>query len=406
MPNLRGAVIVTLDELVATFRAHLWLPDPTPLLVVLATIVANHQPGDPVWMLLVGPPSSGKTELLNALSSLPNVHEVSTFTQAGLLSAASSRNPNATGGLLPSVGVFGIVVCKDFTSLLSESSETRSGDFAALREIYDGSWRRHVGSDGGKTLAWAGKIGVLAAVTETIDRHIATIGAMGERFVFCRMPAMNADDRIQQAHAALEANGTETEARAELGAAVNAFLSPLLEREPTDSRPEALIDRKWLAQVTDLATRCRSVVERDPRDRQVELVPQPEATARLTKVLAQLGRGLQTIGVADADRCSILATIALDSLPKTRRAVVEQVVAIKRGLELSATNLADGIGLPNDVVDRTLGDLAAHGIVKRHSVSGQPHRWGPTEWLVERWQAISFDRDPVPETEIYSDEPF
>src|SRR5665213_2406973 len=128
---------MTLDELLNVFRSHLHLPDPAPVEVVLGTIAANLLPGDPVWLLLVGPPSSGKTEILSALSGLGCVHEVFTFTEPGLLSGSVSRRPGATGGLLAEVGEFGIVVCKDFTSLLSESPDTRSGLLAALREIYD-----------------------------------------------------------------------------------------------------------------------------------------------------------------------------------------------------------------------------------------------------------------------------
>jgi hypothetical protein len=91
---------MTIDDLIATFREHLYLPDPSPVQIVVGTVVANLLSGDPVWLLLVGPPSSGKTELLAPLSSRKCVYEVSTFTSAGLVSGSRSRRPGATGGLL------------------------------------------------------------------------------------------------------------------------------------------------------------------------------------------------------------------------------------------------------------------------------------------------------------------
>ena len=397
---------MNLDTLIAKFREHLWLPDPTPLLIMLAAVVANHLPGDPVWVLLVGPPSSGKTELLSALSTLDGIYEVSTFTKAGLLSGSLSNRPDATGGLLAEIGAFGIIVGKDFTSLLSESSETRAGVFAALREIYDGQWSRRVGTAGGTNLAWRGKVGLLAATTETIDRHVSAIGAMGERFVFCRMPTLDEHDRLAQARAALTVGGTEPAARAALADAVHAFLTPHLNRKAVVVGLE--IDLDWLVRLADLATRCRSVVERDARDRQVELVPQPEAAARLAKVLAQLGRGLQIIGVAPDKVSAILRTVALDALPKTRRAVIDVIVNTRPGSELTAADVADRIGLPTDVTARALDDLAAHAIVRRESGPGQPHRWGPTDWLRNRWEylfssmstpQLMTDIDDVAETE-------
>ena len=36
---------------------------------------------------------------------------------------------------------------------------------AALREVYDGEWNRRLGVDGGKMLAWAGKLTLVAGST-------------------------------------------------------------------------------------------------------------------------------------------------------------------------------------------------------------------------------------------------
>src|SRR5262249_46665732 len=59
-----------LADTIDTFRRHLHLPDPRPLLVLLGALAANHLEGDPVWLLLVGPPSGGKTRLLESLFPL------------------------------------------------------------------------------------------------------------------------------------------------------------------------------------------------------------------------------------------------------------------------------------------------------------------------------------------------
>src|SRR5262249_602018 len=58
---------------------------------------------------------------------------------------------------------------------------------AALREVYDGSWTRHLGTDGGRTLAWRGKVALLFAATSVIDSHYGVIGAMGDRFLLSRL---------------------------------------------------------------------------------------------------------------------------------------------------------------------------------------------------------------------------
>jgi hypothetical protein len=86
---------------ITTFKQWLYLPDTAPLLVVLGTIAANLMPGDPVWLLLIGPPGGGKTELLQPLAGLSHIHMTSTLTEASLLSATPSRDKarDASGGL-------------------------------------------------------------------------------------------------------------------------------------------------------------------------------------------------------------------------------------------------------------------------------------------------------------------
>lgn len=89
--------------------------------------------------------------------------------------------------MLLQIGSFGVIILKDFGSVLSMHAETRAETLAALREIYDGSWTRHLGSAGGKSLTWKGKVAVLFGATEVIDAHHSVIGAMGDRFLLSRL---------------------------------------------------------------------------------------------------------------------------------------------------------------------------------------------------------------------------
>jgi Bifunctional DNA primase/polymerase, N-terminal len=57
----------TLDRTVAVFRKWLLLDDVWPVYVTLGAIAANHLPGPPVWLGLIAPPSSAKTEILSAM---------------------------------------------------------------------------------------------------------------------------------------------------------------------------------------------------------------------------------------------------------------------------------------------------------------------------------------------------
>jgi len=383
---------MSFDDVVAVFRRHLYLPDPGPLAVVLATVVANRLPGDPVWLLMVGPPASGKTEILSSLSKLPDIHEASTITEAGLLSGSTTRREGATGGLLAEMGAFGIIVCKDFTSVLSESADTRAALLAALREVYDGAWVRRLGTDGGRTRAWSGKAGLLAGVTETIDLHSAAMGAMGERFVLYRMPVLSGPDRLAQGRRAMENTGHQGEMRAELVQAVGSYLDHLV--IPRGVPPLGGECGERLLLLTDLATQCRSAVERSARDRDIELVPQHEALGRLQAELTQLTQGPRLLGLDERAVDRLITKVALDAMTKTRRALVELFATAAPTALFTAAEAADRIGLTTSPTARALEDLAAHGVVERQAISGDPHRWRATAWLVERWAIVGEREDP------------
>jgi hypothetical protein len=371
-----------LTECVATFQRWLHLPDPSPLYVVLATVAANQAPGDPVWLLLVGPPGSGKTELLAPLVALPDVHSAATLTEASLLSGTPKRDQakDAKGGLLREIDEYGIIVAKDFGSVLSMHRDTRAATLSALREVYDGEWTRHVGTDGGKRLHWKGKVGLLAGCTPTIDNHAAVMAAMGERFMTYRMPDTNADAQFSRA---LTHAGSEKAMRHELGAAIRAVLANI---DVGRTRGHDLDgdEQTRLMYLTTLAVRCRSAVERDGYTREVELVPEPEAPTRLGLNLARLLAALTNIGVDRTQAWLIIAKVALDSMPKLRRLILEIVLDQTDPLTTSA--VAEALDHPTQTTRRGLEDLTAHGVLHREGEGkGKAHRWSATTWTRERF---------------------
>src|SRR5262249_61325196 len=81
----------SIDDAIKVFEKWLILRDRTPIYALLGTVAANQLPGDPVWLGLVAPPSSAKTELLNAVAQLPHMVPTATLTLASLLSGTSEK---------------------------------------------------------------------------------------------------------------------------------------------------------------------------------------------------------------------------------------------------------------------------------------------------------------------------
>src|SRR5918994_248367 len=87
-PPITDAEPRTLAEVVATFERWQYLPDPGVVVGALGTIAANLLPGDPVWLVLVGPPGAGKSEALQSTTRLPDVYGAGTLTEPALLSGS------------------------------------------------------------------------------------------------------------------------------------------------------------------------------------------------------------------------------------------------------------------------------------------------------------------------------
>jgi hypothetical protein len=365
------------------FRRWLHLPNPGHVLAALAAVAANRAAGDPVWLLIVSGPGWGKTEMLHSLRGLPDIHPAATLTEAALLSGTSKRERgNAKGGLLKEIGDFGILVHKDFGSVLNMQRDSRAAVLAALREIYDGSWTRHVGVDGGRTLHWEGKVGLVGGCTPAIDSAHAVMSSMGERFIFYRLPA--AED-YEQTQRALSHVGQERTMRAELAEAAGIVLAKADLAIAGAQIPDDERDR--LIRLAQIAVRCRSAVERDNYSREIELIPDHEASGRLALGLLRLLNAASALGADREVGWWLITKCALDSMPAIRRRVIEAVEAQADGT--GAPDLAAGIGYPTTTARRALEDLAAHGLTKRTKQGpGKEDLWEMTKWARERWVTV------------------
>jgi hypothetical protein len=372
-----------LAHVVDRFQRTLWLPDAGVVYVVLAAVAANRLPGDPLWLLLVGPPSSGKTEALDALSELPEYHAVSTFTEAGLLSGSSTREgSSATGGLLMQLGGRGLIVASDFGTLLNEYGSTRNRMFACLREVFDGKFVRRLGTDGGKTFAWAGHAGFLGACTEAVDSPAVDLGLLGERFSYYRMPASTPADDFLACVTADEHAGRQREIRADRSQMVAEFFAG--RSMPDVLRPLREEEQTRLVTLATIGARCRSSVVREGYSREIELVPGHERSPRLFGQLRQLYAGLVAIGMPAGEVWRLLAKVALDGVHPGRRATIDYLVSAPG--EHTTANIAGHCRLTVTPTRRHLQDLTAHGVLD--FLGDHPERWSASEWLQERWWAV------------------
>jgi hypothetical protein len=312
-----------LDKMHAVFRK--WLGDEYDLDVVdaIASVAASEKlGGDPAWLLVVSGPGAAKTESVQSLVGC-GARVTSTIQSEGALLSASSKKghtKSATGGLLRKIGDRGILVIKDVTSILSANRETRAGVLAALREVHDGRWERNVGTDGGQTLTWEGRIVIVGAVTSAWDRAHGVVATMGDRFVLVRIDSDTNSVRLAAGRQALRNLGKEAQMRKELAEAIGGIIAGVGDADDMVTAEEY----ERLLAAANIVTKSRTAADRDYQGEVVD-ADASEMPTRFAKQLMQIVRGGAAIGMSRNRAMALAIRCARDSIPPLRSAILLDV---------------------------------------------------------------------------------
>ncbi len=81
-------------------------PENDYIVDLLLAVALSKETDRPLWLMIVAPPSSGKTEMLRLISTNPEYHQIPSLTPRFLFSG----HPTAQGGyMLREVGKKGIL---------------------------------------------------------------------------------------------------------------------------------------------------------------------------------------------------------------------------------------------------------------------------------------------------------
>ena len=360
---------------------------------VLAAAAAERLSGDPLWLLVVSGAGNAKTETVQSLAGAGALVTSTISSEGALLSATArrERTKEATGGLLRRLGDHGLLVVKDVTSILSMNRDTRASLLAALREIHDGKWERNVGTDGGRSLTWTGRLVILGAVTTAWDRAHDVIASMGDRFVVVRMDSTTG--RLPAGRRACRNTGEETQMRAALAAIVGSVLATVDAQSAitlTDAEQERLLE------AADVVTLARTGVDYDYRGDVID-AHAPEMPTRFAKQLTQLVRGAAALGIARDAALRLAIRCARDSMPPLRLAILDDIAAHPHS---KISDVRRRLEKPRATVDRQLQSLHMLNVLTCEEEEGT-HRGEPvTRWRYKLAPGIDpfvLDPDSVPE---------
>ena len=330
---------LTFAELTSVYEKWLDLhEDPGFLRMMYGSIVANDYDGLPIWLMVLGPPGSGKSELLMSLSKSKRVHAVSALTPYALASGYDSGNSL----LFKLKGK--ILVVKDLSSVTEGQKEDRNMMFSMLRDAYDGSLVRATGRG---EIRFEGKFGMLAAGTSAVEAGRKMEAMLGERFIYVRLRTRTPD----LVTVVMQHTAKKTQMREEITKAAAKYLD---EVQLLKVRSVPLSVRDAAEKAARFIAKARTPIQRDAYHKGIDFpVDSGEVPTRLFEQINMLMLGMRTVEAGPDEMRVTIARITQDNIPIQRAYVMR---AVAKGI-VREQLIVEDVKMSQPVVSRILEDL-------------------------------------------------
>lgn len=354
-----------LDQLHGAFNKWLAIEeDPDVLDVILAVVIDRKVLGDPIWLFLVAPSGSTKTELLRSLYNQEGCYLLSTLTSHTIVSGKEKSNGTIVKGIHSKINGK-VIIIPEFTQILTKPREERDALMGQLRDLYDGFCRFGFGTTD-EPIEVPCRIGLICGVTPAIDLYQTTQIILGERFLKIRARF----DRDAARKQALLNQQSLEEMRQQLKTAVANFLANLRITEPECD--QQTLDRIGI--YGEIVAHLRTVVtsttfkECDTS----EWMPEPEFATRISQQLLKLARCLAIVRghprITEADLATV-QRVAFDTVPLARLRIATQLAQTNEFTPQK--EIAEKTGLSYPITANSLRQLALLNIVEQSDTPAQ-----------------------------------
>lgn len=383
---------MTLPELKKSIQEYQYFEDTGCIDVALAGIVATKlKLGDPIWLILIGASSGGKSQILRPLAMIDAkfLHRVDDLTENTFLSGMKVGKGKPEPSLLHRIGAHGIIVVSDLTVIFSKNKESRSAILSQFRMIYDGEMNKFAGTSG-EPLTWKGELGVLAGSTPSIYGHFEEVSDMGERFIYYRMKDYNAEKATKLAMG-----------RSIYGKELDKILSDKYSEYVKEvvrghgGGPVALPEgvRERIVRIAGFAEKIRTSITMDFQRKDITRKPVVAFPMRVALQLVSLAKGLTVMRLADGqpeglsvEDMKLLDWCAYSLANEEKRGVLKILAGVDFETALTTQKIADLLGLSTTITGYILQNLSAVGVLVR---SGNNR--GELTWKIVRhddWQLV------------------
>ncbi|KKR24174.1 MAG: Phage/plasmid primase, partial [Candidatus Daviesbacteria bacterium GW2011_GWB1_39_5] len=229
----------------------------TGLKLVLAVAVSSSFPNPlMLWLLLVGVPSSGKTDQVRLIKDADCSYYLDNLTQNAFISGERANTDNKVYDLLPLLDKKCLVI-KDWTSIFSLDEKMTKKLLGDLVGIYDKEFTKFSSRRG--NISYSSAFSQLGCITPaTLNKHTNYMNMVGPRFLCHTMP-LTAPEAEDESYDLIFSNQDRSLIEREARLYASSYLTKLI-KKPLEIKPISKEVQDYLRRAARLMSNCRGIV--------------------------------------------------------------------------------------------------------------------------------------------------
>ena len=375
-----------------------WIHDAIEIVLAVSInmpLIEKDRNNGLLWVLLIGNPSSYKTEAVGHLSDTPHCYFLDSITSNSFASGYINTDGKKAKDLLPELaGKFFII--KDYTTLFSSNEESIKKVLGDLQSIYDGDYSKYTGTAGNITYKNV-KFSHVGCITPlVVSKQHSYMSMLGSRFLFYRLPELVESEVAEGCRIICEE--TQNQNRQEtLRKKCSAYSYQLYNEIPNiEMQTESPEHINQIVTLGKLLARGRGVItggvseyydtsdtaKTKPRQSYSMKEKQVEEPFRALRQLLALGKGLALVhgrqSITDHE-IEILRRVVVSSMPVDRSKVLTLLIKEKRITRRSCSvSLSKSYGTAVQILE----ELRHLNILKKH-ISEESDEYKENELIYE-----------------------
>lgn len=335
----------------------------------------------PVWIILAGPPSVGKTTVLSFFQPKKSgdgsildklVYRSDKFTPKSFVSHSANANSDKLKeiDLLPKIQ-HKILITPDLTTILGQEFDTVRETMSTLTTLADGKGLRiDSGTHGGRGYDGDYGFGWLGATTRVTSTSWKAMISVGPRLLFFKMDAFEkSEPSISELAEAVTGDSDYSEQVENIRGLVEAFLKRFTNKHPIfkGTKWNKSKDRKLSEQIAVMAkltAKCRSRFEDVEGDISLTSEEDPKRLMSQLYGLACGHAALEERSSLEFSDLHVVYRVAISSMPDDIHKVILTLVDSPEE-ELTEGRIAEATGLSNYKVEQIISKLSLVRVINK-----------------------------------------